>query len=501
MKIPKKAMMPEVDVVLVGAGIMSATLGTLLKELDPRLSIQVFERLDHVAKESSFVMNNAGTGHAALCELNYTPLQADGSVNIAKAVAINELYETSLQFWAYLVAKNALPKPANFITRVPHSSFVWGEENVMFLKKRFEAMRLHPFFQNMSYSDDIAELTEWMPLIMKGRDHNQKVAATRIGRGTDVNFSEVTTSLFAHLDQQADLAIHLNHEVKNLVKEADGRWRLIVKDLESDETHQPRAKFVFLGAGGRAQLLLHASGIPERQGYASFPVSGQFLVCHNPAVIEQHHAKVYGKAALGAPPMSVPHLDTRIIHGNKSLLFGPYAGFTTKFLKKGSWWDLATSINGGNILPLLGAGWSNLDLTAYLIGQGLQSQASRIRALHEYMPTADPADWKLSIAGQRVQIIKKDPKKWGKLEFGTEVVTAADGSLAALLGASPGASTAVSAMIDLIERCFKTEAQSAEWQAAFRRMIPAYGQSLAKNPALHGEVCEAVDRALGLQQP
>jgi len=489
---------PVADVVLIGAGIMSATLGVLLKALDPTLTIAVFERLDAVAAESSDAWNNAGTGHSAFCELNYTPERPDGSIDIGKADKIAEQFELSKQFWTSLVQAGTLPDPEAFIQSIPHMSFVWGAANVAYLRKRHAALLHSPLFQGMEFSDDPARIAAWVPLVMAGRDPTAPVAATRMAIGTDVNFGALTRALFEHLRAQPGVEFHLHHEVEDFQHKNDGIWRLKVNYLGLDERRIVRARFVFIGAGGGSLPLLEKSGIPEADGFGGFPVSGQWLKCRNPAVIARHEAKVYGKPAVGSPPMSMPHLDTRQINGQKELLFGPYAGFSTKFLKKGSYSDLFKSIELGNIRPLLFAGARNLGLTRYLIGQVLQSPEDRTAALREYYPAADPADWQLAVAGQRVQVIKKDKKEGGVLEFGTEMVTAADGSIAALLGASPGASTAVAIMLDLVQRCFPERAASPAWQARFRALVPSFGHSLADDPALTAAVRARSQQALRL---
>ena len=472
----------QVDVLLVGAGVMSATLAAMLKELDPSLSILMIERLPNVAGESSDGWNNAGTGHAGYCELNYTPQNSDGSVAIDRALSINAAFEESLQFWSYLVEQNIL-KAKDFINPTPHLSFVWGERNVVFLKKRFEALSQHPLFQDMEYSEDVSKLKEWMPLIMEGRD-KQAVAATRVDYGTDVDFGALTRGLIAHLQKQKDFELKLNQNVRRLKQDKHGLWHVNIQERASKKSQTINAKFVFLGAGGGALPLLQKSRIPESKGYGGFPVSGLWLVCKNPNIIKEHNAKVYGKAAIGAPPMSVPHLDTRIIDGKPALLFGPYAGFTTKFLKKGSFLDLVKSFKTNNFKSMMFASLRNMDLTRYLIGEVVQSQESRMKSLQQYFPNAKPEDWHLATAGQRVQIIKNCQQKGGKLEFGTEIVTDKEGTIAALLGASPGASTSVQAMIEVIGRCFTERIQAQEWQAKMRKMVPSFGQSLINDAAL-----------------
>jgi len=500
MSISENSLENNPDVVLIGAGIMSATLGMLLKQLEPNLTIEIFETLDDAAAESSDAWNNAGTGHSAFCELNYTPELKDGSIETKKAVKIAESFEVSKQFWSYLIKQNFITVPPSFIRPIPHMSFVWGEKNVEFLKKRYEALTACHLFKGMKFTEDKARLAEWIPLVMEGRDPQEKVAATRMDIGTDVNFGSLTRCMFNHLKKQKGVGLHFSHQVRDLEKdEEDGTWKLNVKNIINSERRKLKAKFVFIGAGGGSLPLLIKSEIPEGKGFGGFPVSGQWLRCTNREIIEKHDAKVYGKASVGAPPMSVPHLDTRLIEGKKELLFGPYAGFSTKFLKHGSFMDLPLSIKANNILPMLSAGIKNIPLTKYLIDQVRQSPDDRLEALREYLPAAKLEDWDLEIAGQRVQVIKKDEKEGGVLEFGTEVVSAADGSIAALLGASPGASTAVSIMLDLLKRCFKNKVDSSEWQAKLKQMIPSYGQSLAANAELCMQLRAETSEVLGLK--
>lgn len=486
------------DVVLIGAGIMSATLGMMLKELQPHVTIEIFERLDEAAAESSDAWNNAGTGHSAFCELNYTPERENGTIDTSKAMKIAEAFEISKQYWAHLLAEKMIDVPENFIRKVPHMSFVWGQKNRAFLKKRHTALTKCHLFKGMEYSEDPQQISEWIPLVMEGRNNHEGLAATRMDIGTDVNFGSLTRSMFKYLAGMDGVNIHFNHEVRDLKQEVTSRWRLKVKDGATGSTRTVKASFVFIGAGGGSLPLLLKSGIPEGKGFGGFPVSGQWLRCTNAAVIKRHAAKVYGMAAVGAPPMSVPHLDTRIIKGKKELLFGPFAGFTTKFLKNGSPLDLIKSIRLSNIRPMVAAGIHNLPLTKYLIDQVRLSPEDRLVLLQEFVPLAKLEDWELEIAGQRVQVIKKDEEEGGILEFGTEVVSAADGSLAALLGASPGASTAVSIMIGLMKRCFTNERRIPAWRAKLKQMIPSYGYSLAKDEKLLAEMRTWTSEVLGL---
>ncbi len=480
----------EVDTLLVGGGIMSATLGVLLKELAPERSVLMVEALDQLAGESSQAWNNAGTGHAALCELNYTPQMPDGTVAIDKAQAINEQFQASLSFWSTLVELGRIDSPRSFLNAVPHMSFVAGAKDVAFLRKRFEALREQPLFCGMVYSEDPKQIAAWAPLMMQGRDPAEPIAMTRAEFGTDVDFGTLTRKLVSSLKGQPGFTLRTGCRATGIRREIDGRWRVTLMDSKSRSREDVLTKFVFLGAGGGALSLLQQSGIAEGKGYGGFPVSGQWLRCTNRELIARHSAKVYGKAAVGAPPMSVPHLDTRIIEGQRELLFGPFAGFSTKFLKQGSYLDLPGSVKPGNLYPMIRAGLDNVGLTKYLVGQVTQSPAARVGALREFVPEVRSEDWKLEIAGQRVQIIKSDPKRGGKLEFGTEVIRSADGSLAALLGASPGASVAVAVMSGLLENSF------AEGIPGFREkmqaLIPTYGVPLAGDP---GAVASARARA------
>lgn len=476
----------ETDVVLIGAGIMSATLGILLKQLNPSLSIAIFERLDKPALESSDAWNNAGTGHSAFCELNYTPEKENG-VDVSKAIKICEQFEISKQFWSYLVKNNILKSPREFINKVPHLSFVWGKENVEFLKKRYEALVKNPLFENMEFNQNPEVLEQWMPLVMQNRFSNE-VASTYVENGTDINFGSLTRKLFTHLETLDGITIHYNHQVEKLKQKKNKLWKIKVKNRTSEETIKCKTKFVFIGAGGYSLLLLERANVKEAEGYGGFPVGGQWLKCNNQEVINQHFAKVYGKATVGAPPMSVPHLDTRFIEGKRELLFGPFAGFSTKFLKNGSYLDLINSIEFDNIKPMLYAGWNNIPLTKYLIEQVLQSEEKKIEALKEYFPNAKHEDWELLDAGQRVQVIKKDEEEGGILEFGTEIISTEDNTLAALLGASPGASTSVSIMIEVLKQCFEEEMKSTEWKSKLTEMIPSFGKSLNENPQLCEEI-------------
>ncbi len=464
------------DAVLIGGGVMSATLATMLAELEPDWSILVLEKLDTVGAESSDMWNNAGTGHSALCELNYTPAGPDGTVDITKAVQINEQFQLSRQFWSHLVEKGVLAAPGDFINTVPHMSFVRGGD-VEFLRARHEALSQHPLFAGMEWATDHATIAEWAPLLMAGRDPGEQVAATRAQAGTDVDFGSLTKQLFAGATKEG-VELLTGHTVKDLRRRGSG-WTVVGES--SAGGFEVATPFVFVGSGGGALHLLQRSGIPEGQGFGGFPVSGQWLRCTNPEVVERHAAKVYGQAEVGAPPMSVPHLDTRYAHGTKALMFGPYAGFSPKFLKKGSLLDLPLSVRAHNLLPMLAVARDNVSLMTYLGKQIVQSMEQRIEALKVFYPDARESDWELLTAGQRVQVIKKGPRG-GVLQFGTELVHAGDGSVAALLGASPGASTAVDVMLRLLAQCFP--AHQDVWRDRLQAMVPSYGTKLSDDREL-----------------
>lgn len=487
-------------IALIGAGIMSATLGVLLKELFPDCEITILERLDRVGAESSDAWNNAGTGHSAFCELNYTPQREDGSVDLTKALKIAGQFEVSKQLWSYLKENGRLPDSEAFINDIPHMSFVWGDENVQFLKKRYAAMKQYAIFEDMAYSEDRSQVADWVPLMMNGRKDRYAFGVTKMELGTDVNFGAITRGMMRYLEESCDgVDVFLGHEVDYLTHLDDGRWKIDAQRLDDGKSYTLTADAVFIGAGGGALPLLEKADLPEARGYGGFPVSGQFLACQNPEIVAQHQAKVYGKAAVGSPPMSVPHLDSRKLDGQWSLLFGPYAGFSTKFLKNGSYFDLPLSIEMHNVWPMLSAGIQNIALTKYLVKQVIQSKEDRFEFLQQYYPAANIDDWELITAGQRVQIIKKDPDGGGVLKFGTEVVCSDDRSLTALLGASPGASTSVSIMLEVIRQMFPDEMKDDTILARLKNMIPTFGQSLTNNKSLVEKTRDWTSKVLQLE--
>lgn len=460
---------------------MSATLALMLKLLEPDLNVVIFERLDDVGLESSAARNNAGTGHSALCELNYTPEKEDGSLDLTKALKIFSQFEQSKQFWSFLVKKGLIKDPSRFINSIPHHSWVRGEDNVAFLKKRFETLREYYIFETMKYAEDKVTLKDWFPLLMENRDKEERSAATRMESGTGVNFGVLTKELIHILKTHFHVPVLTGHEVLDVDPGRKDGWLAEVKNLETQEKLYLDSRNVFIGAGGAAIPLLQKVEIKEKEGYGGFPISGQWLMCKNREIIEKHHAKVYSKADIGSPPMSVPHLDSRYINGKKELLFGPFAGFSTKFLKEGSYSDLPKSISFSNLPSMWGVFWHNLPLTKYLMDQVRMSHEDRIKELQVFIKDAKPEDWELEVAGQRVQVIKRDEDEGGILEFGTDVVHSEDGSITALLGASPGASVSVSIMLEVIKIAYPEKFDSEDWRRKLSKLVPFYNKDILQH--------------------
>ncbi|MCX2905403.1 malate dehydrogenase (quinone) [[Curtobacterium] plantarum] len=490
----------KTDVLLIGGGIMSASMGTMLEELQPGWKQIMVEKLDGVALESSNGWNNAGTGHSANMELNYTPERKDGSIDVTKALEINEAFMVSRQFWSSQIKEGVMHDPRSFINSTPHMSFVWGD-NVDFLTKRYAALQKTALFQGMKFSTDHKQIEQWAPLVMEGRDPQQKVAATWTPVGTDVNYGEITRQLIGSLKKNDNFRLETSSEVTDFKRNGDNSWHVTIKDAKNGNERAVDAKYVFIGAGGGALKLLQKTGIPEAENYAGFPVGGSFLVTENKAIADRHLAKVYGQASTGAPPMSVPHLDTRYLDGKRVVLFGPFATFSTKFLKNGSLFDLLSTTTTHNIVPMTDVGMDNFDLVKYLVGQVMLTEEDRFEALKEYYPDAKKEDWRLIQAGQRVQIIKKDADKGGVLKLGTEIVTDQQKTVAALLGASPGASTAAPIALSVMQKLFPEEFKSAEWQAKIHKMIPGYGQKLNDNVPMLQQVWNDTAATLQLTTP
>ena len=486
----------KTDVVLVGSGIMSATLGALLRLVEPDWNITLIERLDAAAAESSDPWNNAGTGHSALCELNYTPQLPDGTIEIAKAINVNEQFQVTRQFWAYAHENGILTDVRSFLNPVPHVSYVQGADNVDYLRRRRETLVRNPLFAGMEFIDDADEFARRLPLMAENRDFAEPVGLNWTEAGTDVDFGALSKQLLA-FGTTRGMDTLFGHEVRDLHQESDGSWTVKVLNRRTGEKFSLASKFVFVGAGGWALPLLQKAGIKEAKGFGGFPVSGQWLRTDKPNLTGRHHAKVYGMPPLGAPPMSVPHLDTRVITGKDWLLFGPFAGWSPKFLKTGKFTDLPLSVKPDNLMSMIGVGLTEMSLVKYLVGELLQSFGDRMDTLRQFAPSVEGNDWEIDIAGQRVQVIRRDKKKMGVLEFGTTVLAADDGSIAGLLGASPGASTAVPAMLDVMSRCFKDRYPS--WEPKLKEMVPSLGTKLSDEPALFGQVWDHGTRVLGLE--
>jgi malate dehydrogenase (quinone) len=467
------------DVVLVGSGIMSSTLAVMLKRLDPRLRVQVLEVAPELAQEASDGWNNAGTGHAGVCEISYTPNRdPDGRVPIARALRIFEQFEHSKQFWGAIAATGEVGDPTGFIHAVPHLCFVKGSDDVDFLRARHAAMTDHPFFRGMQLTTDATVIENWAPLVMEGRARGP-VAAT-VGDGTEVNFGLLARRLCGWLAQQEHCGVATGSKVTRL-RRGDGQWQIESRCIATGEVREQRAKFVFVGAGGGSLPLLQSTGLSEVAGLGGFPIGGQWLVCNEPAICAQHEAKVYGATPPSSPSLGSGHLDVRRLNGQRQLLFGPFASWTTRFLKhSGKWSDLPRSIRLNNLASLLRTGVRNWSLVRYLVTQGLQSIEDRMQALREYYPNARSEHWRLVEAGIRVQTIKNADR--GAVNFGTEVFSSVDRSLAALLGASPGASVSVSIALEIVQTCLPHLLATAEGQERMRQMIPTFDVDL-KQPS------------------
>ena len=455
---------------------MSSTLGAMLKELDPSKTIQLYEATEDFAQEASNGWHNAGTGHAGICELSYTPFYGDdGEVEVSKAIEIFHQFEHSKQFWGYAARTGMISDVQDFINPVPHLSFVYGQQQVDFLKSRYKKMQAHHFFESMEFTEDREVIRQWAPLILEGRD-NTPIAATKMDLGSDVNYGALAKKFVDWLGGQNGCGFATSHSVKDLEKLPDGRWKVTGKVFTNT------AKFVFIGAGGGSLPLLQKSGIEEARGFGGFPIGGQWLICDKPEIVEKHVAKVYGMSPGAAPTMAVPHLDTRIIDGKKSLLFGPYAAWTTKFLHvTGKFTDLPGSIRPDNMMSLIKVGLSNIPLVRYLVQQGTQSMETRMKELKAFYPDAKTQDWKLIDAGIRVQAIKKEDGDAGIVHFGTEVLTSEDRTISSLLGASPGASVSSNIILEVIKKCFGDILKTPDGHARMKKMIASYDEDLSQS--------------------
>mmetsp|Transcript_82104 Transcript_82104/g.145559 ORF Transcript_82104/g.145559 Transcript_82104/m.145559 type:complete len:566 (+) Transcript_82104:69-1766(+) len=488
-----------VDAVFIGGGIVSTTTALILKKLQPDWTIVIIERLGAVGEESSHGFSNAGTGHSGFCEPNYTPaIVKDGkeTVKIDKPIFACESFMAGRQFWASLVTEGLVKDPTSFIRSAPHIAFGPGEEKKKTIVKRFEAMKPQPLFATMEFSDDPKVMTKWAPLVMEGRDPSQPCAMTYVKEGTDVDFGALTKACCeAFIKLGGDL--RLFSEVTKIKEDVDHSWMVTTRKCDAGRGYRVyKSKFVFVGAGGWSLPMLQMSGIPQIKGYNALSVDGEWAVCQNPAVVNRHPVKVYAPGPVGAPPMSMPHIDAREIGGKKMLLFGPWCQWTPRFLKKGKMTDAFRVFKPHNIMPLATAGLKNLDLGVFLLRQMTTSYPQRFEEIKEYYPKADPDDWTFVPAAVRAQIIKRDGKSkiCGALQFGTEVISNDSGTLAGLMGASPGASTVVQIALDVLRRCYKDVFPT--WEADIKKMIPSFGTKLNENPAMVKKVYEDTAKVL-----
>ena len=435
----------DADLVLIGGGIMSATLASMMATEHPDSRVLLLEKATRIAGESSDPWNNAGTGHSGFCELNYMPDPDDP----AKAIGIADQFRQTRQWWSRLAERGDVD-PDRFLNEVPHMTVVFGEHDVDYLRRRFAALSQHEQFAGMEFSDDPATIASWAPLTA---GTGVPIAATRMSRGTDVDFGSLTKQLV----ESSDCEVRLCHDVRTLHKQPDGRWLITGRDTENGHQFVVRAGHVFVGAGGMALRLLQRAKVAEVRGYGVLPVGAAFFRTADPDVVARHDVKMYGQAPTGAPPMSVPHLDKRIVDGRGYLMFGPYATFGTKLLKAGRFTDFFTTLRWHNLHVIAAALLQNLSLIGYLVGQLAASRTRKFRQLQRFYPDADIAQWELIAAGQRAQLVTPDRRRIGALQQGTELVVSADGSISGLLGASPGASTAVPIMQTLMHRCFPDE--------------------------------------------
>ena len=460
-------------ITLIGGGIMSLTLGVLINEIYPDYPINLIEKLSDISLESSSALNNAGTGHAGYCELNYTPQEKNGEINISRAININEMFENSLEFWAYLETKYKFFDCKKFLKKTPHISFVKGDKNIIFLKSRYESLKKQPLFKEMEFSDDPKIIHQWAPLLNFKNEKKERYAATRVEHGTDINFGEISIQLLNLLKKNKKFHLYTNSNVEKISVLKDGLIDLKIKNQINKNIIEIKSNRIFIGAGGQSIALLQKMGLKETNGYAGFPISGKWLICNNKEIVKRHNAKVYSQVFDNAPPMSIPHLDLREIDGKQYLLFGPFAGFTFKFLKQGSNLDLPKSIRINNIRSLIIVFLKNFSLLIYLIKQSLMNHASRMKQLRYFYEDAKDSDWKLLDAGKRVQIIKNCPFEGSKLEFGTEIIFSQNKRICALIGASPGASISANAMSKVFIGMF-----GKNKYVNLKKIISSYGSNL-----------------------
>ncbi|KZX75231.1 malate:quinone oxidoreductase [Oleiphilus sp. HI0009] len=482
------------DVVIIGAGIMGVTFAHIAKTVDPKLNITILERLDQAAGSNSSVFNNAGTGHEANCELNYTPVDEE-VISVEKALDIHAQFNVAKQYWANLVKNGIIKDPESFIHPTKHCTLV-NEDSINLLHMRYKEMASHHFFDEMKLSEDFDEIQSWIPLTMEGRSRHQKMAATRVDHGTDVNFESITKQLAQHMENEQSADIQYNTHVKRVHKSPSGSW--LIECEQNGVAKQVRADKLFVGAGGGAFPILKASHLPAGRRFSGFPVGGRFLAAEiDKEVAQSYGAKTYGKAAVGAPPMSVPHLDLRVADGKYYLLFGPFATFSPILEKGRGIVEFIRMVHLHDIPNLLNVAREHFPLVTYLFKETFKGESAMLKTLDEFAPgLSNKFNWKVVQAGQRVQIIKD-----GDLQMGTEIVTSEDLSYGTLLGASPGASVSPEVML----RCVKTLfPKIVKKEAAQERLKTLFDETdvdvLIEDADKYREIRNSADKILGIRE-
>lgn len=480
------------NVVIIGAGIMGTTFATLAKELAPELDITILERLDKAGAGNSWAFNNAGTGHEANCELNYTPV--DGEViSVEKALKIHAQFNVAKQFWAYLLKKGAIKNPTSFINPTRHCTLV-SESSIEELKLRFNEMSAHHFFEGMRYSDDFDEIKSWIPYTMEGRPRHEKMAATIVETGTDVNFGALTEQMAGYATSQLGVKIEYGVHVQRVHRSPAGSW--LLETRQNGNAVQHRADVLFVGAGGGAFPILKKSHLPFARRFTGFPVGGRFLQAEiTEEQASQYRAKTYGKAEVGAPPMSVPHLDLRVAEGKHYLLFGPFASFKPVLEKGRGFLDYLSSMRLHDIPGLLNVAVEHFPLVKYLVSETFKGEKSMLDSLEKFAPgLSSRFNWQPVEAGQRVQIIKD-----GDLQMGTEIIVSTDKTYGTILGASPGASVSPEVMLRALEQLVPSLCAGESAKEKLKEMFPEDKlEALINNPDHYREIRDTVNQTLGI---
>ncbi|WP_404362730.1 malate:quinone oxidoreductase [Marinobacter sp.] len=480
------------NVIIIGAGIMGTTFATLAKEMAPDLDITILERLDGPGEGNSSAFWNAGTGHEANCELNYTPVDEE-VISVEKALKIHAQFNVAKQFWAHLVKKGAVKEPETFINQTRHCTIV-SESAIEELKLRFSEMSAHHFFEQMRYSEDFDEIKSWIPYVMEERPRHEKMAATLVETGTDVNFGALTEQMAEHAVRDLGVSIKYGTHVKRVHRSPTGRW--VIEADTSGEPVQYKADVLFVGAGGGAFPLLKKSHLPFRRRFAGFPVGGRFLQAPvSKEEADHYRAKTYGKAKVGAPPMSVPHLDLRVVNGRHYLLFGPFASFKPRLERGRGFFDYLASIRPHDIPGLLNVALEHFPLVKYLVSETFKGEKSMFEELDSFAPGLSKRfDWKPIQAGQRVQIIKD-----GDLQMGTEILVSSDKTYGTLLGASPGASVSPEVMLRCLEQLLPAIFTKEEARKKKNEIFPEDDlDRLINDPDHYREIRDAVNEQLGI---